>query len=450
MPSRRWYRIGRKGEGVWPRVRSGGSGPHSRGGSTGRASGGGGRGDRRAMSAHTVLLIGKSTLAATIAWVISYYLLHAQSPAFAPFSAVLIMQVTVYQSLLQSSRYVGAVVAGVAVQAALGFLVGPGLLTFVLVALVALAIGRWPALGVAGLPGGHRGVLRLLHLRLRHLGPGEGHPARADHPAGPHRLRHRHPRERRRGAAACATAAPNTASAPSPTPCATWSATCIRCCAKANSTRSAPSSGGTRAGQTEELITQARTGLRTAPGRASTTTRAGSFAATAGTPASRGTARCWKRWNARCTRWPPSPGASTSGSEDGDQPPLPRPSSDATPTSWSPSPEITQVLGTLDEDDLHDQAQQLCRLADQAQQLPPPGDRTGRAGRSAARRPGPPVRGAGHRGHPADGGVPAHLRRAPAPRRPGRPGRPREIRETRETRRPRRPRRTGTTGGEQD
>lgn len=66
----------------------------------------------------TVLLIAKGTLAATIAWVISYHLLHAQSPAFAPSSAVLIMQVTVYQSLLQSSRYVGAVVAGVAVQAA--------------------------------------------------------------------------------------------------------------------------------------------------------------------------------------------------------------------------------------------------------------------------------------------------------------------------------------------
>ncbi|MEU8786594.1 aromatic acid exporter family protein [Streptomyces sp. NPDC048637] len=92
-----------------------------------------------------MLLIAKGTLAATIAWVVSYHLLRAQSPAFAPFSAVLIMQVTVYQSLLQSSRYVGAVVAGVAVQAALGFLVGPDVLTFALVAAVALTIGRWRA-----------------------------------------------------------------------------------------------------------------------------------------------------------------------------------------------------------------------------------------------------------------------------------------------------------------
>lgn len=99
---------------------------------------------------HTVLLIGKSTVAATLAWVVSFSLLNAQSPAFAPFSAVLIMQVTVYQSLLQSSRYVAAVAVGVAVQAALGFLGGPELLTFALVALVALTIGRWPALGSQG------------------------------------------------------------------------------------------------------------------------------------------------------------------------------------------------------------------------------------------------------------------------------------------------------------
>ena len=99
---------------------------------------------------HTALLVGKSTLAATIAWVISYPLLNAQSPAFAPFSAVLIMQVTIYQTLVQSLRYVGAVAAGVAVQIALGFLVGPEAVTFALVALVALVIGRWPALGAQG------------------------------------------------------------------------------------------------------------------------------------------------------------------------------------------------------------------------------------------------------------------------------------------------------------
>lgn len=99
---------------------------------------------------HTLLLVVKSALAATIAWYLSYDLLNAGSPAFAPFSAVLIMQVTVYRSMVQSLRYVGAVTAGVAVQAALGYLAGPDLVTFVLVALIALSIGRWAVLGVQG------------------------------------------------------------------------------------------------------------------------------------------------------------------------------------------------------------------------------------------------------------------------------------------------------------
>lgn len=99
---------------------------------------------------HTLALIGKSALAATIAWVVAHDWMQAQSPAFAPFSAVLIMQVTVYQSVVQSLRYVGAVAAGVALQLLLGHLAGPGLVTFVLVALAAMLIGRWRHLGSQG------------------------------------------------------------------------------------------------------------------------------------------------------------------------------------------------------------------------------------------------------------------------------------------------------------
>ncbi|MEU3192897.1 aromatic acid exporter family protein [Streptomyces sp. NPDC006992] len=98
----------------------------------------------------TLELIGKSALAATAAWYVAHNVLAAQSPAFAPFSAVLIMQVTIYQSLVQALRYVAAVSAGVMVQAALGYLAGPDLLTFVLVALIAMAIGRWRRLGSQG------------------------------------------------------------------------------------------------------------------------------------------------------------------------------------------------------------------------------------------------------------------------------------------------------------
>ncbi|MBQ1124269.1 aromatic acid exporter family protein [Streptomyces sp. B15] len=99
---------------------------------------------------NTLEIIGKSALAASASWYVAHDLMAAQSPAFAPFSAVLIMQVTIYQSLLQALRYLGAVSAGVFVQAALGFLAGPDLLTFVLVALIAMTIGRWSRLGSQG------------------------------------------------------------------------------------------------------------------------------------------------------------------------------------------------------------------------------------------------------------------------------------------------------------
>ncbi|WP_314174730.1 FUSC family protein [Streptomyces winkii] len=98
----------------------------------------------------TLTLIGKSTLVASISWFIAYVVMHAQTPAFAPFSAVLIVQITAYQSLLQALRYVGAVSVGVSLQGFFGALAGPNLVSFVLVALVAVTIGRWRRLGAQG------------------------------------------------------------------------------------------------------------------------------------------------------------------------------------------------------------------------------------------------------------------------------------------------------------
>ncbi|PSK96574.1 aromatic acid exporter family member 1 [Murinocardiopsis flavida] len=99
---------------------------------------------------HTLLLVLKSAVAATIAWFVADTLIQAQSPAFAPFSAVLMVQVTVYQSVVQSLRYVLAVAVGVGLQAVLGFMAGPDLLTFAMVALAALTLARWRRLGAQG------------------------------------------------------------------------------------------------------------------------------------------------------------------------------------------------------------------------------------------------------------------------------------------------------------
>ncbi|WP_309237804.1 aromatic acid exporter family protein [Streptomyces albidus (ex Kaewkla and Franco 2022)] len=111
---------------------------------------------RRALGARggherdVLIIIGKSTLAASLSWFVAHDVMQAQTPAFAPFSAVLIMQVTVYRSLLHALRYVGAVALGVLLQGALGLLGGPDMLTFVLMALAALSIARWRPLGSQG------------------------------------------------------------------------------------------------------------------------------------------------------------------------------------------------------------------------------------------------------------------------------------------------------------
>ncbi|GGO50316.1 hypothetical protein GCM10012287_29750 [Streptomyces daqingensis] len=99
---------------------------------------------------HTLTLIGKSALVATLSWYLADDVMQAQSPAFAPFSAVLIVQITAYQSIVQALRYVGAVTAGVALSGLVGPLAGPTMLSFALVALVALLIGRWGRLGSQG------------------------------------------------------------------------------------------------------------------------------------------------------------------------------------------------------------------------------------------------------------------------------------------------------------
>ncbi|MFW5417679.1 hypothetical protein J0910_13790 [Nocardiopsis sp. CNT-189] len=103
--------------------------------------------DSRSRERAEVVLLVKCTVAAGLSWFIASTLMQAASPAFAPFTAVMMVQATIYRSIAASWRYVAAVTAGVVVQGALGFLFGPAFPTFLLVALVALALSRLPALG---------------------------------------------------------------------------------------------------------------------------------------------------------------------------------------------------------------------------------------------------------------------------------------------------------------
>lgn len=98
----------------------------------------------------TILLIVKSALAASLAWFVANDLLGAPSATFAPFSALLMVQVTIAQSLFQSLRYAGAVIAGVVLTALLVPALGPTIAAFAVLMLAGLVIGRWRRLGSQG------------------------------------------------------------------------------------------------------------------------------------------------------------------------------------------------------------------------------------------------------------------------------------------------------------
>ena len=97
-----------------------------------------------------LMLLVKSVIAATAAWVIANHLLGAPSATFAPFTALLMVQATISQSLDQSARYAGAMVFGVLLAGLLTPLMGAATVTFAVLILVALVVGRWRKLGRQG------------------------------------------------------------------------------------------------------------------------------------------------------------------------------------------------------------------------------------------------------------------------------------------------------------
>ncbi|MFC7795228.1 FUSC family protein [Streptomyces cinereoruber] len=94
-----------------------------------------------------VLLLVKGAAAATVAWCLSSRLLPTNVTAFAPFTALLALQATVYRSLWDSAQYLGAMAIGTAVAAGFGSTVGVHAWTLCVLVFVALAVARLPLLG---------------------------------------------------------------------------------------------------------------------------------------------------------------------------------------------------------------------------------------------------------------------------------------------------------------
>ncbi len=103
----------------------------------------------RAVEVDTGLVIAKSSVAATAAWVLAVAL-EAPSATFAPFTAVLMMHATISRSIDHALRYTSAMLGGVVLAGLLSPLLGPAWWTFGLLVVLALSLGRWRRLGAHG------------------------------------------------------------------------------------------------------------------------------------------------------------------------------------------------------------------------------------------------------------------------------------------------------------
>lgn len=99
----------------------------------------------------TAVLVVKSAAAAVASWSIATYVAASPQPTYAPFTSLLVVQATAYRSLLQTVRYVAAVLVGVFIAGAVGPLLGDNALAFAVMLAFTLAIGRWQRLGAQGL-----------------------------------------------------------------------------------------------------------------------------------------------------------------------------------------------------------------------------------------------------------------------------------------------------------
>ncbi|MFJ3174308.1 aromatic acid exporter family protein [Streptomyces roseus] len=97
-----------------------------------------------------LVLGAKSVAAAMTAWVLARYLLPPTVSTFAPFTALVALQATVYRSLRDCGQYLFAMTAGAALAATLAAAIGIHWWSFGLLTLLALAVGRLRPLGEHG------------------------------------------------------------------------------------------------------------------------------------------------------------------------------------------------------------------------------------------------------------------------------------------------------------
>ncbi|GGT85491.1 MULTISPECIES: aromatic acid exporter family protein [Streptomyces] len=98
-----------------------------------------------------LLLTAKTVAAATAAWMLAHHFLPSTVSTFAPFTALVAVQATVYRSFRESVQYLLAMSLGATLAAAVAATLGLHAWTLALLTLIALRIGRVRGLGQQGI-----------------------------------------------------------------------------------------------------------------------------------------------------------------------------------------------------------------------------------------------------------------------------------------------------------
>ncbi|WP_197413444.1 MULTISPECIES: hypothetical protein [unclassified Mycobacterium] len=99
----------------------------------------------------TALALVKSVIACTIAWLLAAEVFDASHATFAAFSALLLVDITIADSVAKAFRYTAAMLAGIGLAGAGVWVWGVAVWLFPVMLIVALVIGRWRRLGSQGI-----------------------------------------------------------------------------------------------------------------------------------------------------------------------------------------------------------------------------------------------------------------------------------------------------------
>lgn len=98
-----------------------------------------------------VLALVKAVIACTTAWLLATRVFDASYATFAAFSALMLVEITIADSVAKAVRYTAAMLAGIGLAGAAVWLWGVALWLFPAILVAALVIGRWRRLGSQGI-----------------------------------------------------------------------------------------------------------------------------------------------------------------------------------------------------------------------------------------------------------------------------------------------------------